>query len=146
MPKSDAEQTPPSEKRAEKRAAGRAARRVLVIDDEMLVARSIVRMLGAAYTTTIASSGAEALATLAHDAAFEAVVCDLTMPAMSGVELYREVVRQAPALANRFLFVTGGASDEVDQALAGSAPVPVLEKPFGPELLREAIAQITGSA
>ena len=41
--------------------------------------------------------------------AFDVVLCDLQMPEVSGMELYAAVRERFPALADRFVFVTGGA-------------------------------------
>ena len=46
---------------------------------------------------------------LERDAAFDVVLCDLQMPEMSGMELTPPSASAIPALAERFIFVTGGA-------------------------------------
>jgi FixJ family two-component response regulator len=56
------------------------------------------------------------------------VRCNLRMPGMSGTNLYRELIAKDPALARRFVFITGDKSSVViEDALRD---VPVLEKPF----------------
>ena len=139
----------PEEVAAAPAAAGTAAvaaapppsegRRVLVVDDDLLVARSIVRSLGATCSVTVAGSGPEALATLAASPPFDVVLCDLMMPGMTGMELYAEVERRHPALRRRFVFLTGGAFTEGARAFLEQAARAALEKPFDPALLRQAV-------
>ena len=52
------------------------------------------------------------------------------MPEMSGMELHAAVAKRYPALANRFVFVTGGAfSGDARRFLEESVPA-VIQKPF----------------
>ena len=74
---------------------------------------------------------------LEKDARFDVVLCDLQMPEMSGMELHAAVMERYPALANRFVFVTGGAfSGDARRFLEESVPA-VIQKPFNvDDLLR----------
>jgi DNA-binding response OmpR family regulator len=61
--------------------------RVLVVDDEPIIRKSLNRTLTAAgYKCREASNGQEALVLL-HDVVFDLVLLDIGMPGMSGVEL-----------------------------------------------------------
>jgi signal transduction histidine kinase len=81
---------------------------VLVIDDEPLVLKLLDAILRKGWEVTTVPSAADALQRLGA-ARFDAVVCDLMMPGMSGIELAREVERKDPELRRRMLFLTGGA-------------------------------------
>jgi CheY-like chemotaxis protein len=50
-----------------------------------------------------------ALARLSAGERFDAIICDLMMPDMTGMDFQREVEQRAPALSNRTIFMTGGA-------------------------------------
>ena len=65
------------------------------------------------------------------------MLCDLQMPEMTGMELHAVVLERYPALANRFVFVTGGAfSGEARRFLEESVPA-FIQKPFNvDDLLR----------
>jgi len=68
--------------------------RVLVVDDEMSILLLLKEALGQwGYEVTCASTGAEGLATLRNQM-FDAVLTDVRMPDMSGLDLLREVKRQ----------------------------------------------------
>src|SRR5271168_1889428 len=88
--------------------------RVLAVDDERASCKLLALMLHApAYCCTTAASGEEALAALERDT-FEAVISDLQMPGISGLELLAHVRRAYPYMA--FLVTTG--VDDVDVGVA----------------------------
>ncbi|NRF66574.1 PAS domain S-box protein [Aquincola sp. S2] len=104
--------------------------RVLVVDDEAEVAELIRDMLeSAGHEVAVAESGAVALELL-DTARFDAIVSDLRMPDMDGAALWREVVRQHPALGGRMLFITGDTLSAGARDFLDSADCPRLDKPF----------------
>jgi putative nucleotidyltransferase with HDIG domain len=87
-----------------------SAARVLAVDDESAACRLLSLILAApAFQCTTASNGEEALIALQREH-FDAVISDLHMPGMSGMELLTEVRRCHPHVA--FLVTTG--VDDVD--------------------------------
>ncbi|HXJ07136.1 MAG TPA: HD domain-containing phosphohydrolase [Candidatus Acidoferrum sp.] len=79
--------------------------RVLVVDDELAAAKLIALMLSSpAIGCTTASSGEDALVALQRER-FDAVISDLQMPGISGMELLTQVRRSYPHMA--FLVTTG---------------------------------------
>jgi PAS domain S-box-containing protein len=114
------------------------SRRVLVVDDDPFVARAISRLLKADHSVTVSGSGSEALDLIAEQT-FDMVFCDVMMPGMTGMEFYQEVKRRAPLLAQRFVFITGGAfTPEARQFLSGADTL-CLQKPFSPQDLATAV-------
>ncbi len=94
---------------AEPSSLQRAAR-VLAVDDEPAACKLLSLILGPpAFQCATAGNGQEALATLQHEQ-FDAVISDLQMPGISGMELLAEVRRLNPHMA--FLVTTG--LDDVD--------------------------------
>ena len=88
----------------------RSLTRVLVVDDELAACRLLSILLGPPdYYCATASNGEEALLSLQRQP-FDAVISDLKMPGMSGMELLSEVRRRHPHVA--FLVTTG--VDDVD--------------------------------
>ncbi|MBI5066894.1 MAG: response regulator [Deltaproteobacteria bacterium] len=116
-----------------------ARRRVLLVDDDPLVARSVVRALGGAHDVVATHSGAEALARLDAGERFDAVLCDVMMPEMTGAQLYARVEARDPQLARRFVFLTGGAFTEEAMEFLQRVAGPCLDKPFDAEQLRRAL-------
>ncbi|HYD42741.1 MAG TPA: response regulator [Anaeromyxobacter sp.] len=113
--------------------------RVLVVDDDPLVGRMIGRVLQG-FRVTFAQSATGALGRIQAGGDFQAIVCDVRMPGMSGLQFHDELARVAPSLAKRMVLLTG-AWDAQIAAYAGRACVPWLPKPFAPEQLRAAVRQ-----
>lgn len=87
-----------------------SAIRVLAVDDEPAAARLLSLILAApAFHCTAAYSGEEALVALQREP-FDAVISDLQMPGLSGMEVLTEVRHKYPHVA--FLVTTG--VDDVD--------------------------------
>ncbi len=108
---------------------------VLVVDDEPPVLR-LVRIIleDAGFNVLTAGTGQEALGLLcAHH--IDAVLTDLKMPGMSGIDLMREAYRHRPDLA--ICCMTGHWEDF--QLLPKA--VPVILKPFNPEALVETVQE-----
>jgi putative nucleotidyltransferase with HDIG domain len=79
--------------------------RVLIVDDEPAACKLLALLLSEAnFECKTALSGAEALRLLEKDNR-DAIVCDLNMPGMTGMELLAEVRRRSPHIA--FLVATG---------------------------------------
>jgi signal transduction histidine kinase len=110
----------------------RAARRgrVLVVDDEPMIATAIRRTLSLEHDVVLSSAAATALQRINEGEEFDVILCDLMMPQMTGMELYDELVRTAPAQANRVVFLSGGAFTAAARAFLDDVPNPHLEKPF----------------
>src|SRR6266478_814816 len=78
---------------------GERAARVLAVDDEPAACKLLSLILGPpGFQCATAGSGQEAMATLQHEQ-FDAVISDLQMPGISGMELLAEVRRLHPHMA-----------------------------------------------
>jgi PAS domain S-box-containing protein len=133
---------------AERSAAGAPGRRgrILVVDDEPLVGRAVSRIL-AQHEVVTRTSARAALADVASGAGgFDLVLCDLMMPEMTGMELHARLREIAPALADRTVFLTGGAFTAGAREFLGRVPNERVEKPFEPEALRAVVARALAGA
>jgi CheY-like chemotaxis protein len=90
----------------------------------------------------IKSHGQDALALLGNEQEppFDLILCDLMMPEPSGQAIYEKVHEQRTELAERFVFITGGAFTAKGRQFLESVPVAVLEKPFDLARLRAIVA------
>jgi nitrogen-specific signal transduction histidine kinase/CheY-like chemotaxis protein len=118
---------------------GRA--RILLVEDDPLVSRAVQRILGGEHEVTSVSGGRAALRALATGR-YDAIVCDLMMPEMNGMQLHAELSRTNPALLERMAFLSGGAFTEAAREFLDRVPNPRIEKPFDPKTLRELIARL----
>lgn len=114
--------------------------RVLVIDDDNELARALQLSLREAYEVEVLHSGRDALARLRRGPTPDVVLCDLMMPELSGTQLY-EHIADAPELARRFVFITGGAFDADAPDAVRITPVPLVHKPFDLQTLRAVIEE-----
>ena len=100
---------------------------VLVVDDEYAVRLVLARALAwFGYQAFLAASGTDALTELGH-LAVDAVVSDVTLPGMSGLDLASETHRSYPGAP--VLFVTVSA---VPESLLRGALVGAIGKPPSP--------------
>lgn len=118
--------------------SGNPARNILVVDDEPLVAKSIMMLLEAdGHKVTTAESGNEALILL-DQYHFDLVVMDFTMPGMNGDELSAAVKERFPHLP--VVMATAYAETLSKRKLTGVDFL--MNKPFTRAELREAIARV----
>jgi CheY-like chemotaxis protein len=116
--------------------------RVLVIDDEEHLRAVLQRVLRRDHDVVAVASGREAQQLLERDAAFDVVLCDLMMPELSGTELHAWLVTHDPALADKVVFVSGGALTPEASEYLDSVKNRQLGKPFESAELRRLVAQM----
>jgi two-component system cell cycle sensor histidine kinase/response regulator CckA len=105
-------------------------RRVLAVDDEPLLLKAYRRMLSDVHAIDTALGGVEALRALERDAAYDVILCDLQMPELSGMALHEIVQARWPSLAERFVFVTGGAFSPDAKRFLEESVCAIIQKPF----------------
>jgi signal transduction histidine kinase len=123
---------------------GGPSRRILIVDDDALVAGAMQALLSAHHDTTVVNDARDALALIERGEHYDVVFCDLMMPQMNGIDLYNEVLQRTPELARRIVFMTGGAFTPAAAAFLDRVENPHVQKPFDVETL-EAAAQAAAS-
>jgi CheY-like chemotaxis protein len=118
---------------------GLASRRVLVVDDDPLVADSIRRMLQFdGHSVEVVFSAEEALA-LFSTKVFDLTMVDYEMPKMKGDELARAIKAVAPGQP---IIMFTGYAEALSAGSADAAGVDlILGKPFNLEELRQTLAK-----
>jgi len=112
--------------------------RLLIVDDEVLVARAVRRVFEKEFRVEIALDGQSALEKL-RKTDYDVVLCDVMMPGISGLDVYRQVRAENEPLAGRFVFATGGLfSQELSDSVKRLSNM-IVEKPFDPAELRRVI-------
>ena len=104
--------------------------RILIVDDEALVAHSLERMLRREHDVQVIDSGEAALALLEDDPGFDVLLCDIMMDGVTGMDLYASLSVSHPDLARRIVFITGGAFTPRARAFLRDVPNLHLEKPL----------------
>jgi two-component system, OmpR family, KDP operon response regulator KdpE len=111
--------------------------RVLIVDDEPSIRRAIRTTFGTlGFDISEAMNGEQALPLL-RAANFDAVLLDLNMPGMGGLEACREIRRQFPRIAVLMLTVRDNEDDKVEALDAGADDY--VTKPFP---VRELVARV----
>ena len=103
---------------------------VLLVEDERLLAAAVADALSeAGLSVDHAGDGEEALVRI-RERDYDVVICDLKLPRVNGMMLYRAIAVATPALARRVIFVTGDvAAADADRFLVESG-CRWLVKPF----------------
>lgn len=117
--------------------------RVLVVEDDPNILELIESALGGHACVVRAGSGGQALAQLVSGAPFDAILTDLHLPDTDAPQLIRAVYELSPALAERVIIMTGGATSARHERFLADRAGPVLYKPFAIATLRGVVASVT---
>lgn len=113
-------------------------RDVIIVDDEPDLVRGLARLLRAnGYQVRLATTGEEALS-LVNQSSPGALIMDIVMPGMNGVEAYRQMKSQLPKLP--VIFMTGYS--EMEQAALDEGGSAVLRKPVALDDLLAALRKL----
>ncbi len=116
--------------------------RILVVEDEAAIRRTLERMLSHDHEIVAVSSGQEGQALVAKDSAFDVILCDLMMTGVSGIEFHAWLAGHQPRLADRLVFITGGAFTPKAREYLASVGNFTIQKPFDVGLLRQRLAEM----
>jgi two-component system NtrC family sensor kinase len=115
--------------------------RILIIDDEPMLAAALQRVLARASRPSVfVTSGRAGLDALLADEP-DLVLCDLGLPDLPGLGLLEALEQQRPDLIPRLVFMTGGAPSAREAAAFARHQLTVLEKPFSPTELLALVAR-----
>ncbi len=111
--------------------------RVLLVDDEPLLTRSLARLLQREAEVAVVHRGQDALQHLAQHKNVDLVLLDLRLPDMSGTEVLQTIRRTAPNLP--VVICSGRVTDAESKRLKSLGAVDFLHKPVGAATLRAAL-------
>ena len=112
--------------------------RILIVDDDALVGAALSRLL-TPFPVVFAQSTVGALARLHAGGKYDAILCDIYMPGMNGMQFHSEVAKLSAGLARRIVFVSGACAAPEVRAFLVRTGSPFLEKPIAREDLRSAV-------
>jgi signal transduction histidine kinase len=140
LPRAHPKLTPPEPPPAPKPLTRRG--RVMIVDDEVVLARALQRTLAAHHDVTTFSSASDAMKQLEAGQRYDAIVSDLMMPGMTGMDFYEAVNKLAPDLVQRMIFTTGGVFSDSARTFLSRISNPRLEKPFDLAQLLELVNRL----
>src|SRR5450432_3942948 len=117
---------------------------ILLVDDDRQLASALQWILADEnFLVDVAFDGEEAMLKVkAHQ--YDAVICDLKMPRLRGDEFYLRTRDLRPALSDRFIFITGYATDPKIRTFLIENEVKFLVKPFAINGLINCVKELLG--
>jgi signal transduction histidine kinase/ActR/RegA family two-component response regulator len=116
-------------------------RTILLVDDEPRVVEVFSRALAELGIVQTVTNGLEAMHVIDAGLDPDAIVCDLMMPGLTGIELRERLLTTHPHLVPRMLFITGGAVTDDARGFVDRSDVRVAFKPMSGKELRAAVRE-----
>jgi DNA-binding NtrC family response regulator len=99
-------------------------------------------VLSSEHDVVVRTRAADALDAIVKGDRFDAILCDLMMPNMTGMELHASLERVAPEQARRMIVLTGGAFTESAREFLDRVSLQRCDKPFEAPRLREIVRDV----
>jgi two-component system chemotaxis response regulator CheY len=123
-----------------------AQQKILVIDDSSTVRELVATTLGkAGYTVIEACDGVDGLDQIGKNEDLSAVICDVNMPRMSGIDMIESVHKEGSRPTLPILMLTTEGQRELIQRAKQSGAKGWIIKPFVPEMLLAAVRKVTAA-
>ena len=111
--------------------------RILIVDDEKIVIRSCLRILGGGdYHVEAAYDGREALRKIEQNP-YDVIILDVMMPNMDGLEVLRQVKETDPDVD--VIMITGLSQVETVVQARKLGASDFISKPFEPDELKQVV-------
>ena len=109
------------------------AKNILIIDDEELITKSLIKLLRSrGYVASLSVGGAEALEKIKTED-FDLIICDVRMPGMDGIETIKTIrayLEKSDKKSIPEVLITGYADAEKYESAIGLEVADYLYKPF----------------
>ncbi len=117
--------------------------RLLVVDDEELIASSLSKQLSQyGYRVDFALDPSVFIAEPEKVAQYQLIISDILMGELTGAQMYRAVREALGASCPPFIFISGNVPRAVSEDLASLNQYNILSKPFKPAQLKTVIDQV----
>ncbi len=118
------------------------AKRILIIDDELFLLRTISRLMKAwSYDVDVIDSGLEAVQqiekSIAEGNMYDLIFVDISMPEIDGLTVIKNIKKEFPDLL--CVIMTGFADEKLKFSAFEAGCDSYLQKPFDPDELRVTI-------
>jgi CheY-like chemotaxis protein len=119
---------------------------VLVVDDDPSLVASLRRCLENDHDVATELSGRRALDRIRSGERFDAIISDLSMPDVTGTQLYGTLKSEFPKQAAKVIFMTAGVLSPETMEFAEKVVDRLFEKPLVLAELRETIRRLISVA
>jgi signal transduction histidine kinase/ActR/RegA family two-component response regulator len=116
--------------------------RLLIVDDDARIAQTLEAMLKTRHDVASAVGGEQALSILRTDSSWDALLIDVLMPGINGVDLMDALEAETPPLSRLpIVFMTGGINDASLRRRVLESARPLIAKPMNLHEVEDAIAR-----
>lgn len=122
------------------------AKKILVIDDEELIIKSLSRLLEkSGYEPFVVKNGQDALI-VSEEEDFDLILADIRMPGINGVDAVKSIYEKAQVKGKKIpvIFITGYADSEVEKEAETLNPTAYIYKPFDIKELVDKVKEVLG--
>jgi PAS domain S-box-containing protein len=117
-------------------------KKILMVDDEESIRNFVDELLtGEGCIVEVVDNGAEAMEKLAKGD-FDAILCDIKMPGVSGKELFDFIKENKPKLVDKIVFITGDLLSEDTEKFMKETGSSFIEKPLQIDSLIEVVQNL----
>ncbi len=116
--------------------------KVLIIDDEASLLEVMKRTLSAEHEICMLQSAGEAVKRIGGGERFDAILCDMWMPWMSGLEFLRKLQDIDPAQAKKLILISGDSFTTLESAVMRESASGCLSKPFALKSLLKRVREV----
>jgi len=114
---------------------------ILLAEDEEAIRSYFERALKEhGYNVLVAGNGEEAIEIFRRNKEVVLAVLDVSMPRKGGKEAFEEMRKQNPRL--KVIFMSGYSADALQDSIEWIVGTPLLQKPFGQEMLAKKIREV----
>jgi PAS domain S-box-containing protein len=119
-----------------------AKAKILVVDDEIVIRQFVSQILTEEGHEVEAVDSAEGALEEVNNKEYQAIMLDIKMPGMSGIELYRHFQKISPPLADKVVFITGDVMGTSTMTFLSKTKAPYIIKPFDATQLKAEINRV----
>ncbi len=107
----------------------------LFVDDDLSILNLFESFFSGSAAVSLAKDGVEALDKVTTQS-FDAIISDVDMPILNGIDLFKSLHSADPSITTRFLFCTGHPSAELEH-FCTQYQVRIISKPVSLKVLQE---------
>lgn len=116
--------------------------KILVVDDQKELLKTVLLSLQAMGFAAVGAGDGRAALERIRNEIFDVVLCDVEMPEMDGVDLFRTLQAEEAHSSLPFVFMSGGRTEASLLSELGVEKVVFLKKPFGFQPLSAALQAV----